>query len=329
MSRMAFLTSAVRVRVPATSANLGPGFDSLGLALSLWDEVTARVTGGGVRVHVTGAGAGEVPTDESHLIVATMNATFDRLGVRPLGLELTCDNHIPHARGLGSSSAAIVAGILLARELASNGHETLDDFAVMRLAAEMEGHPDNIAPCLLGGFTIAWTTKPARGHGGARAVRLETVEDVQPVIFVPDLRGLTAHARAALPPAVPHADAAFNVSRVGLLIHALTHEPSLLFDATEDRLHQPYRAAGMPATAALVAALRESGVPAVVSGAGPSVLALLSEAPGEAGLRRAAELEALVPDGWTLLPLAVAPEGARILVGEHAEGDPVAAGVSR
>src|SRR3954468_19042280 len=148
---MAFLTAPVRVRVPASSANLGPGFDSLGLALTLYDDVTARVTTGGVHVTVRGEGADDLPTDGSHLIVATMFATFDRLGGGPDGLELVCDNRIPHARGLGSSSAAVVAGILLARALVEGGSSLLDDFAVMRLAADIEGHPDNVAPTLLGG----------------------------------------------------------------------------------------------------------------------------------------------------------------------------------
>ncbi|GAA1821776.1 homoserine kinase [Luedemannella flava] len=319
---MAFLTAPVRVRVPASSANLGPGFDSLGLALTLYDDVTARVTGGGVRVTVRGEGADDLPTDGSHLIVSTMNAAFDRLGGRPDGIELLCENHIPHARGLGSSSAAVVAGILLARALVEQGSALLDDFAVMRLAAEIEGHPDNVAPTLLGGFTIAWTTRPARGHGGTRAVRLEALEGIRPVIFVPSQLGFTAAARAALPATVPHADAAFNASRTALLVHALTRTPALLFDATEDRLHQEYRSPAMPDTAKLLATLREEGIAAVVSGSGPTVLALVADDD-----HLLAEAENLCPEGWWSRSLDVAAEGARILTVEHAEGDPVAAGL--
>ena len=162
-----FLPGPVRVRVPATSANLGPGFDALGLALGRHDDVTAEVTGGGVRVAVTGEGAGELPADERHLIVTAMRATFDVLGAQPAGLALECENRIPQARGLGSSSAAIVAGVLAARALVADGEQRMDDDAALRLAAELEGHPDNVAPCLLGGFTIAWTEP-----GGARAVSL-------------------------------------------------------------------------------------------------------------------------------------------------------------
>jgi len=310
MTPMRFETEAVRVAVPATSANLGPGYDALGLALTLEDEVTAQITDGGVHVDVTGEGEGEVPSGEDHLIVATMLRIFDVLGGgRPPGLLLTCHNRIPHARGLGSSSAAIVAGILLARALVLAPAAGLNDAAVLRLAARIEGHPDNVAPCLLGGFTIAWTE-----NRGARAVRLETAPGVRPMVFIPTTRGLTAQARAALPTTVPHADAAFNAARAALLVHALTAEPSLLFEATQDRLHQDYRAAGMPETAALLTSLRQEGVPAFVSGAGPSVLALVvGEAPE-------------VPDGWFARSLSVSSTGARILISRHAEGDPVAAG---
>ncbi|QLQ37569.1 homoserine kinase [Micromonospora robiginosa] len=259
----------VRVRVPATSANLGPGFDALGLALGLHDDVTAEVTGGGVRVEVTGEGAGELPSDERHLVVTAMRAAFDVLGAQPAGLALECANRIPQARGLGSSSAAIVAGVLAARALVVDGGQRLDDDAVLRLAAELEGHPDNVAPCLLGGFTIAWT-EPT----GARAVSLPVAPAVRPTVFVPGERGLTSVARAALPAVVPHADAASNAGRAALLVHALTADPALLLPATVDRLHQDQRAPGMPGTAKLVAELREAGVAAVVSGAGPTVLAL-------------------------------------------------------
>jgi homoserine kinase len=266
---MAFVDGEVQVRTPATSANLGPGFDALGLALGLHDDVRARIAPHGVQVAVTGQGAGDLPTDETHLVASSAMAAFDRIGARPPGLVIECHNRIPQARGLGSSSAATVAGILLARALVVDGERILPDTEALRLASEIEGHPDNVAPCLLGGFTIAWMDAVT----GAGAVRLIPNPAVQPVIFVPEERGLTAHARAALPQTVPHADAAANAGRAALLVHALTADPSLLLLATEDRLHQNYRAAGMPATATLIADLRGSGVAAVVSGAGPSVLA--------------------------------------------------------
>ncbi len=333
-------TGPVTVAVPATSANLGPGFDALGVALDLTDEVTAEVMADGFVVEVTGEGAGEVPTDGSHLIVATMLTTFARLGLAPPpGLRVTCVNRIPHARGLGSSSAAIVAGVLLARALAvpteaavpgrtagggradsptgsgrPGGAPAAADLpAALALAAELEGHPDNAAPCLYGGLTIAWTGPT----GGAQAVRLEPSARVRPVVYVPAERGLTAQARATLPEQVPHRDAVFNLSRAALLVHALTQAPELLMTATEDRLHQPYRAPGMPQTADLVARLREAGVPAVMSGAGPSVLALTGAFAGQ-------PLDP--PPGWTANPRAWLPTGARMLGFRHAGGDPVAAG---
>jgi homoserine kinase len=309
---MTFAAGPVRVRVPATSANLGPGFDSLGLALGLYDDVAAEATAGGVRVTVTGEGAGELPEGDRHLVVIAMRAAFDVLGAQPPGLALECVNRIPQARGLGSSSAAIVAGVLLARALVDDGAARLDDAAALRLAAEIEGHPDNVAPCLLGGFTVAWT-EPA----GARAVSLAVAEAVRPTVFVPGERGLTATARAALPATVPHADAALTAGRAALLVHALTADPALLLPATVDRLHQDYRAEGMPGTAALVAALREAGVAAVVSGAGPTVLAL-TEVP--AGFAAGTD--------WLCWELPIEGSGARVTRGRlgHAERDPVAAG---
>ncbi len=310
-----FAAGAVRVRVPATSANLGPGFDALGLALALYDEVVVRVAGDCVRVSVSGEGAGELDCDESHLVARCMLNTFDLLGGRPDGLELTCVNRIPQARGLGSSSAAIVAGILAARALTMDGDRLLPDPDVLRLASELEGHPDNVAPCLLGGFTIAWQESDT----GAHAVRLEPAPGLRPVVLIPEERGLTAHARAALPATVPHRDAARNAGRAALLVHALTAAPHLLLPATEDRIHQDYRAPGAPATAQLVAALRAAGIPAVVSGAGPTVLAV--------HVSEEIPVADLVPDGWRASMPDVDAQGARVEVDwQHAERDPVAAG---
>ncbi|HEU4349843.1 MAG TPA: homoserine kinase [Actinoplanes sp.] len=309
---LTFASDAVRVRTPATSANLGPGFDALGLALTRYDDLTARVTDRGWRVTVTGEGAGELPTDERHLVVRAMLATFDELGERPPGLAVECVNRIPQARGLGSSSAAVVAGVQLARALVKDGFRLLDDDGALGIAARLEGHPDNVAPCLLGGFTVAWT----QGRD-TRAVRLATAPGVRPTIFVPNERGYTASARQALPAGVPHADAAFNAGRSALLVHALTSEPGLLFPATEDRLHQGYRADAMPGTASLVAGLRSVGVAAVVSGAGPAVLAL-TEVPGDfhAGTE------------WRAETLGVDSAGALVKgsMVEHAERSTVAAG---
>jgi len=270
-----FRSDRVAVTVPATSANLGPGFDCFGLALDCRDEVSAQITPTGTSVTVTGEGAGTLPTDDTHLVVRAMVAGFDRIGRRPTGLQVSCHNRIPQARGLGSSSAAIIAGLLLARELTAGENSLTGDEAVLALAAELEGHPDNVAACLLGGATVAWTAS-----GGARAVRLSPHPSLRPVVFVPADQALTVRARAALPVVVSHADAAANAGRAALLTHALSDRPDLLFAATEDWLHQRYRAEQMPATAALVATLRATGVAAVVSGAGPAVLALTAPPSG-------------------------------------------------
>jgi homoserine kinase len=307
---MDYIRSSVRVRVPATSANLGPGFDALGLALALHDELTARVTSGGLQVEIRGEGA-DLPRDENHLVVRAMRATFDQLGGQPPGLVLRSENHIPQGRGLGSSAAAIVAGVLLARALVMDGGNHFNDGQVLALAAALEGHPDNVAACLLGGLTIAWTAGDQ-----ALAARRSCAADVVPVLLVAPFTAATHTVRGLLPDHVPHADAAANAARAALLVAGLTGDPAgLLLAATEDRLHQPYRAPAMPQTADLVAVLRREGLAAVVSGAGPSVLVL---ACGSAEARRAADA---APAGWRPHILAVDQGGAHVL-GERAAEAP-------
>lgn len=264
------MDGSVRVRVPATSANLGPGFDALGLALSLHDMVEARTDRPGLTIEVAGQGEATAQAGEKHLVVRAMRETFGLLDGQPAGLALRCANRIPHGRGLGSSAAAIVSGILAARALVEGGAARLSARAVLRLASELEGHPDNVAACLLGGLTIAWT-----GDGGALATRLSPLTTIVPVAIVAPEPVATETARGVLPESVPHADAVANAARTALLVAALTSAPGDLLEATRDWLHQPYRARVMPVTADLIRRLREGGVPAVVSGAGPSVLAFL------------------------------------------------------
>ncbi|GAA1967446.1 homoserine kinase [Kitasatospora viridis] len=303
MAGPAFRAAAVRVRVPATSANLGPGFDSFGLALGLYDDIVVRVADSGLSVDIAGEGADTLARDERHLVVRAMRAAFDRLGGQPRGLEVVCANRIPHGRGMGSSSAAICAGIVAARAVTIGGAAALDDTALLALAAELEGHPDNVAACLLGGFTVAWTDEES-----AKAIRLEPAAEVVPVVFVPATEVLTETARGLLPKTVPLADAAANAGRSALLVEALSRRPELLLAATEDRLHQDYRASAMPDSAALVAALRSEGIPAVISGAGPTVLALTDEVGADklsqfAGERFAAHRLRLDRDGAGVRPL--------------------------
>ena len=301
-----FRAAPVRVRVPASSANLGPGFDSFGLALRRYDDVVVRVAESGLTIDVAGEGADRVRRDKRNLVARAIRATFDALGGQPRGLEVVCANRIPHGRGLGSSAAAIVAGIVAARELVVGGHERLPDDAALVLATELEGHPDNVAAALLGGFTLAWTGSPDGDRPTAGAVRLDVHPDVVPVVFVPATQASTAAARKLLPATVPHRDAAANAARAGLLVAALTRRPDLLMIATQDRLHQAYRAPAMARSAALVDRLRDARVPAVISGAGPTVLALASDG----GTDR---ILGLAPRWFSASVLAVDTDGACVL----------------
>ncbi|MER5440784.1 homoserine kinase [Streptomyces sp. NPDC002790] len=301
MAGPAFRAAAVRVRVPATSANLGPGFDSLGLSLGLYDDVVVRVADSGLNIDIAGEGSETLPRDESHLLVRSLRTAFDALGGQPRGLEIVCANRIPHGRGLGSSSAAIVSAVVAARAVTIGGAAVLDDAALLELATEIEGHPDNVAPCLLGGFTIAWTET-----GAGRAIRLDAAGSIVPVVFVPGKPVLTEMARGLLPRTVPHVDAAANAGRAALLVEALTRRPELLLPATEDRLHQEYRAPAMPESAALVERLRADGVPAMISGAGPTVLALVEEETADKVARLAGE-------GWAANRLDLDVDGASVL----------------
>ncbi len=284
----------MRVRVPASAANLGPGFDALGLALALYDEVEGALAPCGLRVEVHGEGAGQVPTDEEHLVVRALRAACARCGYRPEGLVLRCHNSIPHSRGLGSSAAAAVAGVLAGYALA--GMEP--DAAALDLAAGFDGHADNAGASLLGGLVISW-----KDGQSFRVARLEPHPDLAPVLLVPELTSSTAATRRLLPAKVPHADAAFPAGRAALAVQAMTVAPQLLLAATEDRLHQPYRRPAYPATGRLVDALRAAGVPATVSGAGPTVLALPARGKLPATVDTA---------GFTRYRLGVARDGAAV-----------------
>lgn len=290
---MTFVKAPVTVRVPATTANLGPGYDSLGMALTWYDEVTAEVIDSGLAFDIEGEGAEELPRDETHLLYRAMESAFDLLGERPAGLRLTCRNSIPHGRGLGSSAAVIAAGLVLARALVDGGADRVDDHTLFGLANDLEGHPDNVAPALFGGFTISWLD-----GASAEMVRLDVQTDV--TVFVPAEAVATSVARSLLPAEVPHADAAFNAGRAALLVAALTSAPERLISATEDRLHQSYRAEAMPDSYKLVRQLRVEGIPAIISGAGPTVLAF------------AHGLADRTPQNWTHRELRVSSSGAHI-----------------
>jgi len=264
--------ASVRVRVPATSANLGPGFDALGLALSLYDEATVTLrTDAEVVIDIAGVGADSLPRDERHLLLRSMRGAAEHFGLPMAGVEIRMHNVIPQSRGLGSSAATIAAGVAAAWMLHPD-HRQLDRGAIMAVAAGIEGHPDNVAACVYGGLTISW-----QGNHGAAAVAVPVHSDIEPVLFLPGLELSTSIARGLLPATISHADAAFTAGRAALLIHALAVAPHLLVQATEDRLHQAYRAPAIPESTALLSELRRAGVAAVISGAGPSVLALCSD----------------------------------------------------
>ncbi|GAB4069149.1 homoserine kinase [Angustibacter speluncae] len=288
------------VRVPGSSANLGPGYDSLGLALAVHDEVEVEAVDPalGARVQVEGEGAAQIATGETNLVVRSVRTALARVGADQPGLVLRCRNGVPHGRGVGSSAAAVVAGVVAARGLLERP-DLLDDGTALEVATDLEGHPDNAAASLLGGITIGWT-----GAGAARAVRVDPHPDLACVVAVPDAELSTARARAMLPPTVPHADAAFTAGRAALLVEALSRHPDLLLAATEERLHQAYRAPAMPDAATALALLRGEGLAAVVSGAGPSLLVL-----GTADADLPARAAALLP-AWRVLDPGVDREGA-------------------
>jgi len=299
---LTFKASPVRVRVPATSANLGPAFDAAGLALDWFDDVIAQVADEpGIEVDMFGEGADTLPRDGKHLIARSMMAAFERMGEKPSGFSIVSANTIPHGRGMGSSSAAIVGGIVLARALVVGGENLLDDAAALQLASELEGHPDNVAATLLGGFTLAWG-----GAENAQALRLSPHPLISPIVCVPAGAVATKKARGLLPESVPHADAAFNAGRSALLTAAMTEHPELLFTATEDRLHQSQRSSAMAQSYALVTKLRAAGFAAVISGAGPTVL-VLAAAPVSN------EVAAIAGEHFETHPVRVSALGAHVV----------------
>ena len=313
----------ITVRVPATSANLGPGYDSLGLALSLYDTVSVETTDGDeLAFALSGEGAETLPRDASHLVVRTIDAALERLGYRRSGLRIEAVNVSPHGRGLGSSASATVAAVLAAAELVDL-EDRPDRQWVLQLCSEIEGHPDNVAPAIFGSLALSWQEGDAFRTAVARVHH-----DVVPIVAVPDYELSTELARSLLPSSVPHHAAAANSGRAALLVHALTQDPSLLLPGTEDYLHQGYRASAMRPSAALIGRLRAEGHAAVVSGAGPTVLALAAGAAEGDEVQAAVERFALdAGDGdpaasygapsattWRVMRLTVDAEGAKVEV---------------
>ena len=309
-SGLTFKATLAQISVPASSANIGPGFDCFGIALELRDRYAAQVLDDETfDVDVTGEGADEVKKDAKNLVIKSMLRGFEHMGAKPRGIALRALNVIPHGRGLGSSASAIVGGLALARSLVLTGEQYMSDEDLITLATELEGHPDNVAAAFYGGATLAWSESKTSSVGETknigRAVSLRVDDRIKALLLVPNNQLATAKARKLLPEIIPHQDAVLNSSRTALLVHALAERPDLLFIATEDLLHQKYRAQAMPKTIALVEKLRGAGLAAVVSGAGPSVMVLYSGAEDEID-----QLESVSP-GFTAMKLAIAKIGAQ------------------
>jgi len=302
--RLTFKAQLAQVSVPATSANLGSGFDTFGLALDLRDRYAAQVLDEAIfDVDVSGEGADEVKRDKNHLVIKAMLRGFEFMGQKPRGLALRALNVTPHGRGLGSSASAIVGGLALARELVLGGEQYMSSDEMMLLATELEGHPDNVAAAIHGGATIAWM-EDIYGVKTGRAVSIPVHHDMKAALFIPETHLSTAKARKLLPTTVSHQDAVLNSSRSALLAVALSTRPDLLLTATEDFLHQSYRAEAYPKSMALVRQLRSEGVAAMISGAGPAVLVL--HATAEAKLAEAINSP---PTGFLVKELAISRAG--------------------
>lgn len=266
----------VIVKVPGSSANLGPGYDTLGLAVTLYDTVEVEVTKSGLEVEIYGEGEADLPRDGSHLVVKAIRSGLNACDVEAPGLRVVCTNNIPQSRGLGSSAAAAVAGVAAANGLAGS---PLTSEQVVQLSSAFEGHPDNASASVLGQATVSWTTVPVDGRSlpEYKAVTVPVHSDIKLTAIVPNFHASTQAVRRVLPSHVTHSDAAFNVSRVALQVAALQNHPELLWEGTRDRLHQPYRADVLPVTAEWVNRLRNRGYAAYLSGAGPTIMVMHTE----------------------------------------------------
>jgi homoserine kinase len=308
MSKPTFKAKPMQVQVPASSANLGPGFDAFGLALAMHDRYVAQVLDDSILdIDVTGEGADEVPLTDKNLLVKAMYKGFDFLGGRPKGLAIRALNVNPHGRGLGSSASAIIGGLVLARALVLNGEDHMSDIQLLSLATDMEGHPDNVSASLFGGATISWF-EVEKHKSSAHCIHLNVDPRIQAMAYIPAKSLATSKARKMLPESIPFADAVRNTTNAALMSHALTTRPDLLLTATEDFLHQSYRAEAMPDSFALVQKLRAAGIAAFISGAGPTVLALHT-----ADQREVEELKMAAGKGFVATPLEIASRGATLL----------------
>lgn len=325
---------AFHLRVPATSANLGPGYDTMGLALSLFDEITVhaaprRAATAQVEITVQGEGSATLPRDASHLVVTLVEKILNAKGFSLPDLEVRAVNNIPHSRGLGSSAAAVASAVMTAHALLPEG---LSPDEQLQIGSRIEGHPDNYVPALRGGVAISWQeTGPAASAaestngsaqeslaGAFRTAPLIPHPQLRTVVAVPNFEQSTQVARDLLPAQVDHAVAARNSARAALLVHALTSAPELLLEATEDALHQEQRRPAFPGSMALVDGLRAAGFAAVISGAGPSVLVLTdSDAQASAAAQQISALGGPDARGHVFTPAILPIAGTGVTVEAH------------
>jgi homoserine kinase len=304
------MPAAVKVWVPATVANLGPGFDALGVAITMHLEIEIEPRRDSIEVMIEGEGAEQLPSDDTNLVIRSMNHFFDHSGRRPPGYAVRVRNPIPLGSGLGSSSAAIVGGLTAARVLTGRAVHQAE---MVTLATEIEGHPDNVLPALLGGLVVCYRGETDKD---LRHFRVEPADRLVPIVAVPREGFPTTEARKALPVDVAFADAQFTASRAALLVAALTTGAGadVLADAMADKLHEPHRLKLMPETAAVHAELRGAGLPVALAGAGPSLLLVV---PRPEAATRAEQVRRVCRDrhaGWRVFVSEWEPEGARASV---------------
>jgi homoserine kinase len=300
------MPAAVKVRVPATVANLGPGFDALGVAVRMHLEIDIEPRRDSIDIMIEGEGAESLPADETNLVIRAMNTFFDYVGRRPPGYAVRVRNPIPLGSGLGSSAAAVVGGLFAARAVTGR---TVPQTEMVQLSTELEGHSDNVMPALLGGLVVCYRSEDS---GELKALRLDPSERLVPILAVPSESFSTAEARKALPEEVAFADAQFTASRAALLVAAMTtgSGSEVLAEAMNDRLHEPHRLKLMPETAAVHEELRTAGLAVALAGAGPSLL-IVATRPDAA--TRAEQVRRVCRErhsGWRVFVSEWEPEGA-------------------
>ena len=301
------MPASAKVEVPATVANLGPGFDALGVAVKMHLEIHIEPRRDSIDIMLEGEGADTLPQDETNLIVRSMNSFFDHVGRRPPGFAVRVKNPIPLGSGLGSSAAAIVGGLYAARSVTGR---TVPQADMIQLATELEGHSDNVMPALLGGLVVCYRD---RAHDELRSFRLDPSDRLVPILAVPKEGFSTTEARKALPQEVAFGDAQYTASRAALLVAAITTGAGseVLADAMSDRLHEPHRLKLMPETAAVYAELQEAGLAVSLAGAGPSLLLVV---PRPEATTRAEQIRRVCRNrgaGWRVFVSEWEPEGAR------------------